>query len=171
MVLGNGVRRVFTVVAACALGASAGCYKYSAVPIGDVQPGMSVRVRLSGTEVERLRAAPQARLLEGFRVSGRIEQLGTDSLRLAVPTTVMEPNVRARTVDRDLSIVRAEVREVELRRLDRARTTWTVVALGAATIGSIAFALQRGGRATGSVPPPTGPPEIRIPLGIRLQIP
>ena len=139
--------------------------------MGDLQPGMSVRVRLSGTEVERLRGVPQGRLLDGFTVSGRVAQLGSDSVRLAVPTTVLDPAARSRTEERDLSITRAEVRDVEIRRLDRTRTTWTVAALGAATIGSIAFALQRGGRATGSVPPPVGPPEVRFPLAFRFRLP
>ena len=150
-----------------------GCYRYSEVPVAELAPGMSVRVNVSGTGVDRLSNGDsgQARLLKGMAASGTVSRAGTDSLVLAVPVTVMEANVRQRTALRELALLRSEVRAARLRRFDRTRTTWTFVALGIAAAASVTFALQRGGRAGGTIPPPPPPPEHRIPLQLRWRLP
>ncbi len=147
----------------------AGCYRYSEVPVGDLTTGMSVRLRLTGAGVDRLGGndSGQARLVNGQTVSGTVTRSSADSLVVAVPVNVMEANVRQRTALQDFSLLRSDVREARLRQFDRTRTTWTVVALGAAVAASVGFALQRGGRAGGTIPPPPPPPEQRFPLQIR----
>ncbi|MGQ0647442.1 MAG: hypothetical protein ACT4P7_07700 [Gemmatimonadaceae bacterium] len=168
-------RRVLAIgsVVTISLAMTTGCYSYTHVPLGEVEPGESVRMRLSAVGVDRLRSGEDsnARLLKGFAVTGKVSRLGGDSVLLAVPTTVLEANVRPRTVEHGLTVLRSEVQQVELRRLDRTRTTWASVALGVATVTVVYLVVERGGRSSGSIPNPTSPPEARIPLGIRLRFP
>jgi hypothetical protein len=147
----------------------AGCYRYSEVPIGDLTTGMSVRLRLTGAGVDRLGGndSNQARLVNGQTVSGTVARASAESLVVAVPVSVMEANIRQRTALQDFALLRSDVREARLRQFDRTRTTWTVVALGAAVVASVGLALQRGGRAGGTIPPPPPPPDHRFPLQIR----
>lgn len=146
-----------------------GCYRYAAIPVPDLTTGMSVRLRLTGAGADRLGGSDsgQARLVNGQTVSGTVSRASAESLVVAVPVSVMEANVRQRTALRDFSLLRSDIRDARLRRFDRTRTTWAVVALGAAVAASVTFALQRGGRAGGTIPPPPPPPEQRSPLQIR----
>jgi hypothetical protein len=146
--------------------ASAGCYRYAEIPVSDLREGMSVQLQVSGVGVDRIRSSGSGggSLLEGFGVSGTVASLGGDTLLLSVPRTVMEANVRQRTTLHDLMLFRTEVRDVRLRRFDRQRTTWAIVTLGAVVAASVTFALQRGGRSSGTNTPPPPPPETRIPL-------
>lgn len=152
---------------------TAGCYRYAAVPVSGVEQGMAVRVRLSAIAVDRIRqngTSSQARLTEGFTVKGRVAGLAADTMMVTVQTSIMDASGRPRTVDEQLSLLRSDVVNAELRRLDRKRTTWAVVALGAATAASVTVVLRRGGRSTGSTQPPVPGPEARLPL-FRWQLP
>lgn len=158
------MRATYLAVPLAALVATSGCYRYAEIPVSDLREGMSVRLEVTGVGVDRIRTTPSASLLDGFGVSGLVANTGGDTLLLSVPRTVMEANVRQRTTFHDLMLFRSEVRDARLRRLDRKRTTWTMVALGAVVAASVSFALQRGGRSTGTNQPPPPPPESRIPL-------
>lgn len=167
------MRATFLLLPLTVVVGATGCYRYAEIPVADLRPGMSVRLQLSGTGVDRIRngGSSDFRLLNGFEVSGTLSRAAADSLLLSVPTTVMEANVRQRTALQDLLLFRSEVGGARIRRFDRTRTTWTVVALGVAAAVSVTVALQRGGRAGGTIPPPPPPPETRIPLLIRWQLP
>ena len=145
------------------------CYHYAPVPVTELAPEMSVRVELSGVGVDRIRRGPDslARLVKGFKVNGTISRLAADSLLLSVPTSYMEANVRLRTQLHNLALFRSEVQRVHRRQLDKTRTTWAGVALGAATAASIAYVLQRRDQSAGGNPRPPEVPETLIPLGIR----
>jgi hypothetical protein len=52
---------------------------------------------------------------------------------------------------------------VQVRTLDRKKTTWMTVTLSVLGLAAAAYAIRRGGEATGSTPVPGGPNEIRVP--------
>jgi hypothetical protein len=149
--------------------ASVGCYRYTPVQTSELAPQMAVRVELSGVAVDRLRTSPDSltRLVNGFRVNGTVAQLAADSLLLSVPRSYMEANVRLKTQLFDLPLLRSDLQRIEARRLDKKRTTWAAVALGAATAVSISFVLNYGGRSTGSIPKPVDPTDRVIPSEAR----
>lgn len=125
---------------------------------------MTVRLELSAVGVDRIRHGPDsvAKLIDGFTASGTVSQLRGDSVFLSVPTSYMEANVRLRTENHDLPILRSEVQRVSSRKLDRARTTWTGVAFGALVAGGVAYVLSHGGDGSGSNSKPVDPSEIRL---------
>lgn len=150
--------------AAASFAGGTGCYHYAPVPVAELEPSMTVRMELSGVAVDRLRRSPDsvARLVKGFNVSGTVARLNADSVVLAVPTSYMEANVRLRTQLHDLPLFRSEVQRVQMRRLDRARTTWVGVGIGVVGATAIALVLNRGGRSTGGIPKPVDPVDIRM---------
>jgi hypothetical protein len=147
---------------------TAGCYRYSPISVDSLLEGQTVRMELSAVAVDRVRqGGPDAtKLLEGFLVNGTVSRLASDSFFVSVESSLLDAGVRARTVTHDLSLHRTDVQRATLRQLDRKRTTWTSVALGAVAIGSATFALRRGGRSGGTTPSPPGPPEMRIPFSL-----
>lgn len=160
----SALRRVAIVAAMSAAGASGACYSYTAIPVENLTPDMSVRLELSAVAVDRLRRGPDslAKLVDGFTVSGTVSQLRGDSLLLAVPTSEMEANVRLKTQLHNLPIFRSEVQGVRSRRLDKMRTTWTGVAIGALAAGAVVYVLNHGGDASGSTSKPVDPSEVRL---------
>jgi hypothetical protein len=147
-----------------------GCYRYVSVPVTELTPAMAVRMQLSAVAVDRIRTGPDSlmRLLDGFNVSGIVSRLSSDTLLLAVPTSYMEANVRLKTQLHDLRLFRSDVQRVESRRLDRARTTWTSVAVGVLAAASTAYVINRGGRSTGSNTKPVDPAELLVPSSFAL---
>ena len=156
-------RRALAVAAVCLAGGT-GCYHYAPLPVTELEPAMDVRVELSGVAVDRLRQAPDsvARLVKGFNVSGTVARVNADSVVLSVPTSYMEANVRLKTQLNDLSLFRSEVRRVQWRRLDRARTTWVGVGVGVLGAATAAIVLNRGGKSSGGIPKPVDPVDIRM---------
>lgn len=143
---------------------TSGCYRYAPVPVSELSRDMDVRLELSAVAVDRLRQASDslARLVDGFSVSGTLSDVSGDSLRLEVPTSYLEANVRLETRLHPLPLLRSDIQRVEARRLDKARTTWTGVALGAIGAASVAYVLNHGGRTNGSTPKPPDPTEVRV---------
>jgi hypothetical protein len=127
---------------------------------------MTVRMELSAVAVDRMRQGPDsvARLIDGFNVSGTVERLNGDSVLLSVPTSYMEANVRLKTQQHDVAVLRTDVQRVHQRRLDRARTTWVGAAVGAVAVASTVAILNGSGKSKGSVPKPVDPPESRVPV-------
>ena len=82
----------------------------------------------------------------------------------ALPTSYMEANVRLKTQLHDLPLLRSDLQRVRERRLDRARTTWVGVGLGAAAVLSAGYALDWGGRSKGGTTKPIDPVDSRIPV-------
>src|SRR5262245_17380444 len=91
---GRSALRIAICAAICVT--AGGCYSYAAVPVDNLTPAMNVRLELSAVAVDRLRRGPDslARLVDGFTVNGTVSKLRGDSVLLAVPTSVMEANVR-----------------------------------------------------------------------------
>ena len=107
----------------------AGCFTYLPVEPGDVEPGLSVRARVSsaaGARIAPLLGATDARQLDGTVIT-RLP----DTLIVEVPTVVADTREFGRTPNQRLSIARSDLVELEVRRLDRTRTT---VLAGAAAI-------------------------------------
>jgi hypothetical protein len=157
-------RRVFLGVMCCAAALVGGCYHYAPVPIETLAPDMTVRLELSAVAVDRLRQGPDsiAKLLDGFTVNGTVKQVRGDTVLLSVPTSYMEANVRLRTQTHELPLLHSDVQRVTSRQLDRARTTWTSVAVGGIAAASVAYVLSHGGESSGSSGKPTDPSETRL---------
>ena len=134
---------------------------------------MAVRMELSAVAVDRFRkgADSLAALIDGFKVSGAVSHVATDTVLLAVTTNFMEANVRARTQTHDLPLLRSDVYRAQIRRLDTKRTTWLVAALGAVTAASVFIVLNHGGKSSGGKTPPIDPVDTRLPFLLRLPIP
>ena len=134
---------------------------------------MTVHVELSAVAVDRVRKGPDsvAKLVDGFNVTGTVSRLSGDSVLLSVPTSYMEANVRLKTQQHDLVLLRTEMQRVRERRLDRARTTWVGASLGVAAVASAAFVLNWGGRSKGSLPKPVDPADSRSPAVPAVVIP
>lgn len=150
---------------------TAACFRYAEVPIASLRPGHQVRAQLTGSAVERLRNGGhgEARLLDDFSLTGRIERAPSDSLVFAIE--VAPPDATQRTM-RELATValtRGEVRRAELRTLDRKKSFLTGAAISAAAVLFAVYAVKRGGEGSGTTSQPTSPPEIRIPLGMHLR--
>ena len=148
-------------VCAAVLATTAACYRYTPVPITNLTPTMDVRAELSAVAVDRLRQGPDslAKLVDGFRVSGTVSDIRGDSVVLAVPTTYMEANVRLETQLHNLALLRSDLQRVQARRLDRARTTWTGVAVGLLGAAAVAYVLDHNSRSSGTTPKPPDPQE------------
>jgi hypothetical protein len=153
--------------------ATAGCYRYIDVPVSTLQPGADVRARLSAVAVDRLREGGNGvgRLIEDFTVSGKVSRLPSDSLVLEVPFAQADATIRGPSMLASVALARGDLRSTELRQIDRSRTTLTVVAIGVAAVAFAVFAVNRGGKSLGTIPPPGGPTETRLPFGVRLAIP
>lgn len=168
-------RRALALLALATLASTTtGCYRYVAVPLSDLQPDAPARVQLTAVGVDRIRQMPASASspLNGFTVSGNFSRVAGDTLVLAVPTTANAADLSARpmTFYQPFSLLVSDVRQVERRLLDRTRTTWMVVSMVALSALAANYALQRGGEATGTVPPPTGPPESILPALVRWSI-
>lgn len=161
------VHRAWRAIALLLVAAStAGCYTYRRVAATDLEPEMTVRVQLTAVAVDRLRNSPngERRLLDRFELAGTVERAEGDSVVVSVPTnTASDPSTRAMTFRQPVTLKRSDMEEIELRTLDRRKTTWTAVTIGALTVGAAVFAIRRGGEATGSTPVPGGPNEVRVP--------
>ena len=158
------VRALATAV--LALIGSQGCYHYAPVEVSDLAPGTSVRMELSAVAVDRLRRGPDsvAKLLDGFNVSGTVSRVAGDSVLVMVPKSYMEANVRLKTEDHPVALLRSDVERVRLRRLDRAKTTWIGVAAGAVAAGAVVYVIDHGGRASGGSPKPGDVADSRSPV-------
>src|SRR5262245_43391357 len=102
--------RIVTTVAVL-VGAAQGCYHYAPVPVTQLSPGESVRMELSAVAVDRLRRGSDsvAKLLDGFNVSGTLSRVAGDSLLVLVPTSYMEANVRLKTQEHPVALLRSDV--------------------------------------------------------------
>lgn len=152
--------------------ASVGCYSYQPVTNARLAPEMEVRLQLTAAGVDRLRngANNERRLLEDFSVSGTVASASADSVVVSVPTTtVPDPGARSVTFRQPVAVARSEVQHAELRTLDRKRTTITSIVIGTLSLAAAIYAIDRGGRSSGTTPSPGGINEVRIPLMIRVR--
>ena len=158
---------------ALALAGTTACYSYQPIQLAELKPNTSVRVQLTGMAVEQLRNGKnnEGRLLEDFSVSGNIARLTGDSVTLSVQTSQSsDAMTRPVTFFQPLPLARTDLRSVEVRKLDRRRTTITSVVLGTLLAGAATYAIIHGGEASGTAPPNGGPNEMRVPFfSLRLR--
>lgn len=107
-----------------------GCFTYlPVVEPGQLEPGLSVRARVSpaaGARIAPLLGATDARQLDGTLITN-----STDTLIVEVPTVMADTREFGRTPNQRVSILKSELLELEVRRIDRLRT--------AAVVGSAAI--------------------------------
>jgi hypothetical protein len=155
-----------------AIVAAAGCYHYAPIPVPQLEPGMDVRARLTATAVDRLSRGSRTGIgaLDGFTVSGTVGQIGSDSVLLSVPTTVLEAGYRATVLRQDIAVARADVVAAETQRLDKWRTGLIVGGVAAGTLAVI-INTRRGAGHSGGIPVIGGPSETRAPVGFMWRLP
>jgi hypothetical protein len=140
----------------------AGCYAYAPIKPGRVQPGTNVRVRVSGAAAERL--APLLGASDARLLSGRLVENRADTMIVEVPTiTQASIGTSIEQLHQRLSIPRAELLELETRRLDRWRTA-ALVGSAAIIVGAVVIRAINGEPGAGNTPGGGGPPEARVPL-------
>lgn len=144
-----------------------GCYAYVPGRMETVEPGQSVRLRLSPEEAERLAAARRTDLRI---MDGTVVRRSEGELLLDIPVGRFEPREGTRALIQRVNVPLSEVRDVELRRRDNLRTGLAVGGLGVAVGIGITAALRGGiGERDGDG---DGPAESRrLPLILRLRLP
>ena len=151
--------------------ALSGCYTYTTLPPSGPKIGEQVRVRISGAEAERLESVVGVR---NRAVEGELVGQADSSLALALPLSGgSAEGTFSQQAQQRIVIPRAEVQGVEVRRLDKLRTS---VLIGTAVVAVAAVAVAKGTTLLGSNGPGSGPNENRVPLGSpalqwRLSIP
>lgn len=142
----------------------AGCYGYSAATVETVRVGQPVRARVSGAQAERLEPVLGD---IGRVVEGQLLDKADSALTIAVATPVSSEGATSlsRAYQR-IEIPRAELQEIELRHLDRTRTSLAVVAAAAgaaAAFGAVSQVVQLGSGSSRS-----NPNRMRLPVATPL---
>jgi hypothetical protein len=119
-----------------------GCFSYLPVTDpGQLEPGISVRARVSpaaGARIAPLLGASDARRLDGTLITN-----STDTLIVEVPTVMTDTREFGRTPNQRVSILKNELLELEVRRIDRLRTA-AVVGSAAILAGTILVKSLKG---------------------------
>jgi hypothetical protein len=119
-----------------------GCFSYIPVTsVADVEPGFSVRARVSPTASARI--APLLGATEARRLDGTLVAQSTDELIVEVPIVMQDAREFGRTPNQRVSIPRSDLVELEVRKLDRFRTG-LVAGATAVVIGGILANSLRG---------------------------
>jgi hypothetical protein len=111
---------------------SSGCFSYIPARPGEVEAGVDVRARVSPDASARI--APLLGAADARRLDGKLVELGGDTLIVEVPTVMLTNSEFGRTPNQRISIPRSELVELEVRKLDRARTMG-IVGAGAIVLG------------------------------------
>lgn len=114
----------------------AGCYGYSGATMETVRVGEPVRARVSGAQAERLEPVLGniGRVVEGDLIEKADSTL---TIAVATPVSVEGGATLSRAYQR-IEIPRADLQELEVRHLDRTRTS--LAAVGVAAGAAAAFA-------------------------------
>src|SRR5262245_39099385 len=152
-------KRELLVLAAALM--SLACYSYSSTELTDVSPGTLVRARITSDQAARVEevVGRESNVLDGVLVSST-----PDTMLIEVPAAarVVTGGV-IQVLHQRVSVPRAGVTEVELKRLNRGRTS-ILFAVGIAALGYVALdAFNIGpGKETGPTQP--GGDDFHIPL-------
>ena len=119
-----------------------GCFSYLPVTsVSDVEPGYSVRARISPTASAQI--APLLGASDARRLDGTLIAQSADTLIVEVPIVMQDAREFGHTPNQRVSIARRDLLELEVRRLDRLRTG--AIAGGAAVvIGGILVSALKG---------------------------
>lgn len=152
----EGVRAVALGLMAWALSA---CYVYTAAPPAGARIGERVRVRVSGAEADRLEPALG---LSGRTIEGDLLEQADSSIALGVALPYqLDATTMASRAQQRIVIPRAELQELELRRLDKMRTS-LLVGVGVAAV--VAIAASKGSSLFGGSGAGGSPNERRVPV-------
>jgi hypothetical protein len=152
----DGVRGAALGLVAFALSA---CYSYAAAPPSGARVGERVRVRVSGAAADRLEPTlgHSDRTIEG----DLLEQADSSiALGVALPNQMGAGTMTSRPQQR-IVIARAELQELELRRLDKVRTS-LLVGVGVGAV--VAIAASKGSSLLGGSGAGGSPNERRVPV-------
>lgn len=110
-----------------------GCYRYVPARMDEIALGAEVRARVSAEAAIRLSEVldSEDRLLEG-----KLLERDDSTTLLLVPVATRQNPARIETLHQRLSIPRGEIVDLELKRLDRTRTSALIV-LGAVAAGVV----------------------------------
>lgn len=143
----------------------AACYTYAPIESATVQPGMSVRARISAAtaeQIEPLLGTTDARLLSGV-VVGNLR----DTLTMEVPTTARTLVGRSmQTLKQRVTIPRSAVLDLEQSTLDRVRTT-AVASAALVIVGSVVIRAIISDPGKEPIPGGGGGPDLRFPIFLR----
>ncbi len=113
-----------------------GCYTYTVVPVEQVPIGADVRARISGAEADRLTqelGSEQDRV-----VAGELAEKQESDILLSVPRSVQHSSGPNTTVYQRVTIQKSSLFDVEVRRLDKWKTTG-LLAVAAALVSVVAI--------------------------------
>lgn len=130
-----------------------GCHHYTETPPETIAPGAEVRVHLSSGE-----GAARSEFLESHvrAVQARWEGLEASRMALSVPGDEVREGLQTRTLRQRIVLEREDVSRVEVRSLDRTRTTVVVAALTVGLGWFIYNNFQVDEPGTPRPPPPNG---------------
>jgi hypothetical protein len=142
----------------------AGCYGYGAATMETVRVGQPVRARVSGAQAERLEPVLGN---TGRDVEGQLIDKADSALTIAVATPVSsEGGTTLSRAYQRIEIPRADLQEIEVRHLDKTRTSLAVAAAAAgaaAAFGAVSQVIQLGSGSSRSNPNKSRVP-VRLPL-------
>ena len=153
--------RVRAVAAACIAPLAVSCYTYAPIEIASARPGDGVRARITPQAASRL--APLLGTGDTRVLAGKVIERGTDQMIIEVPAVVdVGVGSSMQSLYQRVSLSRADVIELETRRLDRVRTGAVAIG-GAIIVGTAAIKGLSGG--PGKEPQPGGGgTDTRIPV-------
>jgi hypothetical protein len=134
-----------------------GCYSYVPLDAAQLEPGASVRMRISAAEAERVE--PLLGRTDARQLSGLVIAADADAIMVQVPTTTqMSPG---QALHQRISIPRSALFEVESRTLNRTRTA-LVTGIATVAVGAILIKSRVIGPGKSGPPGGGGPPEFRF---------
>jgi hypothetical protein len=148
------------------LPALAACYTYREASIESARIGEPVRARISGAEAERV-----AEILgrDDRYLEGELLERTDTTLLIAVPSTTGAEGGSVTRAYQRIQVPRTGVQEVELRELDRLRTTGAVVVVAAGVSAAVVGALSAIGKPNDDGKGRPNPEDFRPPIyNIRL---
>ena len=132
------MKRALAAVVASSL--LSGCFTYLPIEPGEVEPGVSVRARVSPAASARI--APLLGATDARRLDGTVITQSGDTMIVEVPTVTTENREFGRAPNQRVSIPRSDLVELEVRRLDRVRTIGLVGGAAAILASALVKALQ-----------------------------
>jgi hypothetical protein len=151
-----------TGVLCCVLLATAGCFRYTQVPLENAPIGEKVRVRMSETALQRLLETVGGNSTESGRtIEGVLLQVNERDLLLAIP--VASRGLQTPTAFHQRAVVRHDdVMELCVKQLDRQKTAVVLATAGAALSAILMrFVIGEYGGTT-KPPPDPGPLEAIV---------
>jgi len=97
-----------------------GCFSYIPIEPGEVEPGVSVRARVSPAASARI--APLLGATDARKLDGTVITRSADTMIVEVPTVVTDNREFGRTPNQRVTIAPSDLVALEIRKLDRVRT-------------------------------------------------